>query len=153
MSRVKEPAQNVAFATATSAGTNIITAAGDFFRGATLKAADLLVIDALLDAPTAGTLDVYLQRKIAADTWRDWVHFPQVAANGIKYYSLTITGEGSSIVETGNSTDAAATVALAANTAINIIPGDDVRCVVVTGAGTANAGAVDITITPYTIRR
>lgn len=147
--RTKETPQSVSFATVTSAATTI-HATG--FKGSWLKAADRLVVDALIDAPTAGTLDVYLQRKIASDTWRDWIHFPQVAANGLKYYSVSLDGGGASIVETGNSTDAVATVALAANTAINVPPGDELRIVYVTGVGTANAGAVTITITPYTER-
>jgi hypothetical protein len=148
--RTKETAQNVALATASTATTAILATA---FKGATLKQADLLVIDAFLDAPSAGTLDVYLERKIAANTWRQWIHFPQLTANTVKYYTLAITGQGATIVETGSSTDATPTLVLAANTAINVIPGDDVRIVCVTGAGTANAGAVDITITPYTERK
>lgn len=147
--RTKETPQNLAFATGTSAATTIHTAS---FKGSWLKSADRLVIDAFLDAPTAGTLDVYLQRKIASNTWRDWVHFPQVAANGIKYYSVALDGRGSTIVETGNSTDATPTLVLAANTAVNVIPGDEIRIVYVLGVGTANAGAIDITITPYTER-
>jgi hypothetical protein len=111
--------------------------------------ADRLVVDATLLGGTGGTLDVYLQRKIAADTWRDWIHFPQVAAATAKKYTVTITGDGTSIVETGGGSDAAPGVALAANTAVNVIPGGDVRVVFVSGGGVSVGASNSITITPY----
>lgn len=145
--RTKETAQTVALATAATPTT---AALATTFAG--LKGADKLVIDATIDAPTAGALDVCLQRKLAADDWRDWIRFPQVTANGIKYFTATVTGEGTSIVEVGKSSDASPTMTIAVNTLVNVIPTDIVRVVCTTGAGTANAGAVSITITPYSER-
>lgn len=114
-----------------------------------LLRANYLVVDAQIVGATGGTVDVYLQRKIAADTWRDWIHFPQVAAATTKRYSLAIDGTGATIVETGGGSDATPGVGLAANTAINIIPGGEVRLVTVTGGGVSIAASVSITITPY----
>lgn len=147
--RTKEAAQNVALATAAAAGT---AALATNFQGGWLKGAEKLVIDAKLTGPTGGTLDVCLQRKLATDKWRDWIRFPQVAAATTKYYVGTVNGEGTSLTECGNSTDASPAMTIAANTIINVIPGDIVRIVVTSGAGTSAAGAVDITIQPYTER-
>lgn len=147
--RTKKDAQTV---TLTSPATAITAVGATIFAGSTLNA-DKLVIDATLLGGTGGTLDVYLQRKIATDTWRDWIHFPQIAAGTAKKYSLAITGEGASIVETGGGSDAAPGVALAANTAVNIIPGGDVRVVFVAGGGTSAGASNSIKITPYMERR
>lgn len=138
--------------TATSPGSASTAVVATIFAGGILKAADKLVIDALLLGGTGGTLDVYLQRKTGTNAWLDWVHFPQVAALVAKKYTLTITGEGASIVEVGGGTDASPGVALAANTAVNVIPGGDVRIVFVAGAGTTLGSSNTVTITPYTQR-
>ncbi len=148
--RSKEAAQTVTATSPAAASTTAVVAT--LFKGGFFRNADKLVIDATLLGGTGGTLDVYLQRKIASDTWRDWVHFPQIAAATAKKYTLTITGEGSSIVETGGGSDAAPGVALAANTAVNVIPGDDVRIVFVSGGGVSAGASNSITITPYTER-
>lgn len=129
------------------------TVVGPTFKGDMLRKAERLVIDATLLGGTGGTLDVYLQRRIAPDVWRDWIHFPQVAATTAKKYTVTITGDGASIVETGGGSDAAPGVALAANTAVNVIPGDDVRVVSVAGGGTSAGASNTIDITPYTERK
>jgi hypothetical protein len=105
-----------------------------------------------LTAGTGGTLDVYLQRKLGSNSWADWIHFPQLTAAQSKKYSLAITGTGTSIVEVGQGTDATPSVALAANTAVNVIPGDEVRVVFVAGASTSAGASNTITITPYTVR-
>jgi len=148
--RCKETAQTV---TLTSpAGASATEIGASTFKGDMLTRAELLVIDATLLGGTGGTLDVYLQRKIATNTWRDWIHFPQVAAATAKKYTLTITGEGSSIVETSGGTDASPGVGLAANTAINVIPGGEVRVVFVSGGGNTVGASNSITITPYTVR-
>lgn len=129
------------------------TAAGTTIKGGALRTADALMVDALLVGGTGGVLDVYLQRKLAADTWVDWIHFPQVSAGATVRYSCAITGKGSSIVAVGGGSDAAPGVALAANTAVDVIPGGDVRLVYVAGAGTSAAGAATVTITPYNEQR
>lgn len=147
--RTKETAQTVTSATAATATTAAIATQ---FAGGRLKGAEKLIIDAKLVGPTGGTLDVCLQRKIATDKWRDWIRFPQVTAATTKYYVATVSGEGAAITECGNSTDASPAMTIAANTIINMIPGDIVRIVCTTGVGTSAAGSVDITITPYTER-
>lgn len=121
------------------------------FRGAMMRVADLLVVDAALAGGTGGTLDVYLQRKLATNEWVDWIHFPQLAAGATKKYTLAITdGGGALIAEVGGGSDGTPGVALAANTAVNVMPGDDVRIVFVAGDGTSAGAAQKITITPYT---
>jgi hypothetical protein len=137
--------------TATSSASASTTTAhtGTGYAGAgTLSSCEGVTIDAKIVGGTGGTLDIYLQRKIAADTWRDWVHFPQVAAGATKYYTVTIVGDGSTITEVGNSTDAAATPALAANSVANVTPTGDVRIVSVTGGGLTVAGNTTIVLTP-----
>jgi hypothetical protein len=70
-----------------------------------------------------------------------------------KKYSVAITGTGSTIVETGGGNDATPGVALAANAAVNVMPGDEVRVVFVAGASTSAGASNSVTITPYTERR
>lgn len=147
--KVKKTAQTV---TATSPAAASTTVAADQFKGSMLSNADMLVVDALLVGGTGGTLDVYLQRKLDTNVWRDWIHFPQVAAGTTKRFTVAVTGEGSTIVDCGGGSDASPGVALAANTAVNVLPGSDVRVVFVAGVGT-NAGASNsVTITPYQSR-
>lgn len=114
--------------------------------------AEKLVIDAALTGGTGGTLDVYLQRKIASDTWRDFVHFPQLAAGASKNYTVTITGEGTSIAESFGGSDASPGVGLAANAVINVIPAGEIRMVFVSGSGTSAGAANTVVITPFTER-
>lgn len=147
--RTKETAIALTGTAASAASTTTPVAA---VAGLDLRRAELLIIDALLVGCTGGTLDVYVQRKIATNSWLDWIHFPQIAAGTTKRYSLAINGEGSVIVETGGGTDAAPGVALAANTAVNVIPSGDVRLVLVTGGGVSVGNAQTVTITPYTVR-
>jgi hypothetical protein len=147
--RTKEASQNVALATAATAGT---AALATMFAGGWLKSAEKLVIDATLVGPTGGTLDVCLQRKLGTNKWKDWIRFPQVAAAATKHYVATVNGEGAAITECGNSTDASPAMTIVANTIINMIPNEIVRVVVTTGAGTSVAGSVDVTITPYSER-
>lgn len=138
--------QTVAFTSPSSATTEIVATR---FRGSMLRSADALVIDAALTGGTGGTLNVYLQRKIDVDTWRDWVAFPQITAGTTKNYTATITGIGASIVEVGTGDDATATPALTAGTAVDVVPGGDVRVVCSANVGTSAGGASSVTITPY----
>lgn len=138
--------QTVTATSPAAASTVVHTVA---FKGSMLSKADFLTIDATLLGGTGGTLDVYLQRKIASDTWRDWLHFPQIAAATAKKYTVTINGEGATIVETGGGSDASPGVALAANTSVNCIPNGDVRIVFVAGASTSAGASNSITITPF----
>jgi hypothetical protein len=139
--------QTVTLTSAAAAGTTI---GATLFKGSMFQRADRLVIDALLRGATGGTLDVYLQRKLGTDSWTDLCHFAQQAAAGAqKRYTCTITGDGATIVETGVGTDAAPGVALAVNTLVNVMPGDDVRIVFVAGAATSAGASQSITITAY----
>ncbi len=144
--RVKEASLVVA---ATSPAAASTTAVGGTFKGANLTRGSLFVIDAALFGGTGGTLDVYLQRKVATDTWRDWIHFPQLAAATAKKYTVTVTGEGTSIVEVGAGTDSTPAVAITANTVVNVLPGGDVRVVFVSGTGVSVGALNTVTITPY----
>lgn len=146
--KTKETAQTITATSPAAASTVVHT---DLFKGSMLARAEGLVIDAKLTQATGGTLDVYLQRKLATNDWVDWVHFPQLAAgSSVKRYTCTITGNGAPLVEVGGGTDAAPGVALAANTAVDVTPGDDVRIVFVAGASTSAGAAQTIRITPYT---
>lgn len=147
--RTKESAISLTGTAASAASTTTPVAA---VAGLDLRRAELLIVDALLLGCTGGTLDVYLQRKVGSNSWLDWIHFPQIAAGATKRYTVAITGEGTSIVETGGGTDAAPGVALAANTSVNVIPSGDVRLVLVTGAGVSVGAVQTVTITPYTVR-
>lgn len=138
--------------TGTSPSSATTAVSNSVAGGGMLTKAEGIVIDATLTGGTGGTLDVYLQRKIASDTWRDWVHFPQLAAAASKKYTLTIIGNGAGIVEVGGGSDASPGVALAANTAVDVTPGGDVRLVFVSGAGTSAGAAQTIIFTPYTER-
>jgi hypothetical protein len=144
----KETQLSITVTSANAAGTSV---AASSFKGNMLTKAEGLVIDATLTGATGGTLDVYLQRKVADDSWFDWVHFPQLADGAAtKRYTVTITGNGSTIVEVGGGSDASPGVALAANTAVDVTPGGDVRIVFVAGVGTSAGAAQTINITPYT---
>lgn len=145
--KIKGTSQTVTATSPSAASTTSV--ASTTFKGAIMRDAEALVIDAKLIGGTGGTLDVYLQRKIASDSWLDWVHFPQIAAGTTKRYTVTIVGNGSSIVEVGGGSDAVPGVALAANTAVNVTPGDDVRVVFVSGSGVSAGATNTITITPY----
>lgn len=111
---------------------------------------DWFQIDAKIVGGTGGTLDIYVQRKLATDNWRDWSHFPQVAAGATKYYAAN-TQAANSIVEVGNWNDAGNSGAsvLAANTIAGGHPGDAVRVFATAGAGTSVAGSVTLTIRAY----
>lgn len=143
----RELTQTIAVTSPAAASTVVHTA---LFKGDALTKADKIVIDAALLGATGGTLDVYLQRKIASDTWRDFLHFPQLAAGAAAVkYTATINGAGTSLVAVGGGTDAAPGVALAANTLVNVLPGGDIRIVLVAGGGTSAGAAQSITMTSY----
>lgn len=135
-------------ATSPAAASTVIHTA--LFNGDSIAKADKIVIDAVLAGATGGTLDVYLQRKIASDTWRDFLHFPQLAAGAATVrYTATINGEGTSLVVVGGGSDASPGVALAANTLVNVIPGGNIRIVFVAGASTSAGAAQTIQVTTY----
>ena len=120
------------------------TAVGDVING--LAYFDEVTIHASLVGATGGTLDVYLQRKIAADTWVDWCHFAQLAsgASAVRFTVPMSNPATSATVAVGIGTDAAPGVALAANTFIGGHPGNTVRAVYVAGASTSAGAAVVI---------
>ena len=145
--RTKEASQTLTATSPSSATTAIgATIKGGFFRNA-----NKLVLDASLLGATGGTLDVYLQRKVATDVWRDFVHFPQLAAGAAAIrYTVTISGNGATLVVVGTGTDASAgTPALAVNTVVDVIPGGDIRMVFVSGVSTTLGAAQTVIITPY----
>lgn len=122
------------------------TAVGAVVSG--LDRFDAFSIDADLIGATGGVLDVYLQRKITDNVWRDWLHFTQLTAGNaaVRYSVSTSPGIANTIVAVGTGTDSAATPALAANTFIGGHPGNFVRAVYVAGASTSAGAAVSILI-------
>lgn len=111
---------------------------------------DYFMIDALLVGATGGTLDVYIQRKLADDVWIDWAHFPQLAAaaSAIKYTLTPQPSNGAVVV--GKSTNAGAGApALAVNTFIGGHPGSDVRVLAVAGASTSAGAAIELYISAF----
>lgn len=135
------------FTVSDTSPASAITAVGDSVGS--LDEFDWFTIDADLVGATGGTLDIYLQRQVAEDLWRDWLHFPQLAdtAAAVKY--TAVTSVTNSVVVVGGGTDATPGVALAANTFIGGHPGNKVRAVYVAGAGTSAGAAVTIRVTGW----
>jgi hypothetical protein len=113
----------------TAVGAQTITGLDDY---------DWFEVDGYLQGATGGTLDVYIQRKVATDTWVDWIHFSQLAAAAaaIKQH-VPPNGTLSGITTIGGGSDATPGVALAAGSACGCHPGDALRMVFVAGAGTS----------------
>lgn len=109
---------------------------------------DWFQIDANLVGGTGGTLDIYLQKKIASDVWADWVHFAQISAAGTLKVSATVQSSNG-FTTVGIGTDASPGVALAAGSVVGGHPGDTVRVVCVAGVGTSVGGASVIYITGF----
>lgn len=145
----KEHSQAITFMGPTSAGTTVHS---ESFKGAWLTRAEGVTVDAALAGGTGGTLDIYLQRKLADDEWVDWIHFAQLAAGATKKYTVSITGNGSSLVEVGGGSNASPGVALAANTAVDVTPAGEVRIVLVAGVGTSAGASNKIRLTSFTER-
>jgi len=126
------------------------TVAGPSIRSVLLGRASKLVIDATITGATGGVLDVYLQRKVVSDVWRDWVHFTQATAGAAAaHYQFVITGNLTAITAGNGGTDAAPAVSLAANSAIDILPGEELRWVFVAGASTSSGAIQIVRITPF----
>lgn len=106
-----------------------------------LEQFDWFSIVAVLDAGTlGGTLDATLQYKIDADTdvWVDWISFNQVLDTASSVQQVH-SGANTTIVTVGTCTTASPAITLAAGTACGGHPGNIVRLVVSTGAGTDTA--------------
>ena len=134
-----------AITTANAAGTEVsattLTGCSKFDR--------IMVVASLLGV-TGGTLDVYLQREIATNVWTDWLHFAQLAAAAaaIRY---ACAGDPTLVVPVvvGVGTTAAPGVALAAGQCVGGHPGDKLRAVFVSGAGTAAGAAQTIYVSGW----
>lgn len=119
-----------------------------------LREFDWFTIDAIIIGATGGTIDVTLQRKmadiggVAVDLWVDWLHFPQVAAATTTKFSVQ-TGASTTIQTVGMVAAATFTATLAANTFVGGHPGDQLRAVCTTGAGTSGAALQKIYITAW----
>src|SRR3954462_8882353 len=102
-------------------------------------------VEAQLVGATGGTLDVYIQRKVAPNLWVDWAHFPQLTAGAAAVaYTFavdnTTPSSGTLTAITTRGTDAIPNPGLAAGLDL-VHPGDMIRVVYVAGASTS-AGAV-----------
>lgn len=107
---------------------------------------DWIAVEADLVGAAGGTLDVYVQRKLAANLWRDWIHFPQLAAGSAAVKYSVQSGSTNDIYPVGGGTDAAPGVALAVDTAVGGHPGTELRVVFVAGAGTSEGAAQTIRV-------
>jgi hypothetical protein len=126
------------------------TVAGPSIKSVWFGRAHRLLIDATIVGATGGVLDVYLQRKVASDVWRDWVHFTQATAGAAAaHYQFVVTGELTAITAGNGGTDSTPAVSLAANTALNILPGEELRWVFVAGASTSAGALQTVRITPF----
>lgn len=148
--RTAEPALTL---TATSPASAITAPSATTLKAGPLKTANSLVIDAVIVGGTGGTLDACLQRRVGVNAWADWVRFPQVAAGVTKRFAVTVTGDGTTIVDCAGGTDSVPTLTVAASTNTNVMPGSaEIRLAMTAGAGTSAGAAQAITITPYTVK-
>lgn len=119
-----------------------------------LRPYDWFTIDAKLIGTTGGVLDIGLERKIdGVDAWVPWVRFTQAAATTTYYYSIE-SQAGSGIVTVGPWGTTAIPTAVtswvvAANTFIGGHPGDVIRAIATTGAGTSVGAAQLIYVTAW----
>lgn len=111
-----------------------------------LERFDWIAIEADLEGATGGTLDVYLQRKLGDDLWRDWLHFPQLSSGAAAVKYSAQSGSNTDIVVVGGGTDSSPGVALAADTLVGGHPGTEIRAVYVAGASTSAGAAQTIRI-------
>lgn len=110
---------------------------------------DYFMVDADLVGATGGALDVYLQREVAAGVWRDWLHFPQLAAAaGAVSYTVPVSGEPDVFV-VGTGAASTASPALAADAFVGGHPGDKLRLVFVAGASTSAGAAITVRINAW----
>jgi len=146
--KVKET-QLIATATSPAAAGTVI---GPVLTGLALSGGESYVIDAILTGATGGLLNVYLQRKVTANLWQDWISFTQVAAAAAAVtLTAVVTGQGNAtMLALGGGTDSAASPLLVAGTVNNVTPGGDVRVVFVAAALTTAGASQQIIITPYT---
>lgn len=113
-------------------------------------------LHANLVGATGGTLNVRVQRLItdsdAPGVWSDWVAFPQLTAGAAAISYATDVAPNSAITQVGGGTTAAPTVQLAAGTVLGGHPGNEVRLVATTGAGTSAAAAVAVYLVAQRVR-
>lgn len=103
-------------------------------------------IEADLVGATGGTLDVYIQRKLADDLWRDWIHFPTISAGGGAVKYSVPPGYTKDIYTVGGGTDASPGIALAADTFVGGHPGNTIRAVYDAGPSTSAGTGVTIRV-------
>jgi hypothetical protein len=134
----------------TTTGTTDAEILGSPLRG--LHKYDRIEVDASIAGVELGTLDVYLQRRIAytsqvsGGVWADWVHFPQAAEGAARAYYAIGQDASTGIKVVGRGTDSSpGTPALAANTALGGHPGSEVRMVTKCGSATMTGTSVTIT--------
>lgn len=126
------------------------TVAGPSIKSVQLGRAHKLLVDATITGATGGALDVYLQRKVASDVWRDWIHFAQATAGAAAaHYQFMVTGELTTITVGNGGTDSTPAVSLAANSMVNVMPGEELRWVFVAGASTSAGAVQTLRITPF----
>jgi hypothetical protein len=130
--------------TATSPATASTAVAAATVEG--LERFNWISIEADLAGATGGTLDVYVQRRLGRDLWRDWIHFPQLTAGGAAVKYSVQSGSDADIYVVGGGTDASPGVALAADTAVGGHPGSELRVVFVAGSSTSAGAAQTVRV-------
>lgn len=111
---------------------------------------DFITFDAVLLGATGGTLDIYLQRKLATDVWLDWARFTQLTAATPANFSFC-TSVVNVIATVGKWADAGTgTQVLAANACVGGHPGDILRMVGVAGSGTSLGAIQSVYINGFT---
>lgn len=130
--------------TATSPASASTAVASGTIEG--LDRFDWIAIEADLQGATGGTLDVYVQRKLGANLWRDWLHFAQLSAGAAAVKYSVQSGSDNDIYTVGGGTDASPGVALAADSFVGGHPGTELRVVFVAGTSTSAGAAQTVRV-------
>jgi hypothetical protein len=134
----------------TTSPSSALTVVGASIKSPLFGRATRLLVDATITGATGGALDVYIQRKVASDVWRDWIHFTQATAGAAAaHYQFMVTGELTTITAGNGGTDSTPSVSLAAGSFVNVLPGEELRWVFVAGASTSAGAVQTIRITPF----
>lgn len=101
---------------------------------------DQFTIDATIGGNGGGAIDVVVMRKVATDDWREWLRFPQVAANTTKRYTHQLGAGNATTTETATCTDTVPPSAFVMSAGcIGGHPGQAIKLCVLAGTGASAA--------------